>query len=132
MKRQFIWIVFVSVWLVSSCTARRDNRDTYDHLRCQASDVHLSVASELIDIKCTHSRDQAGMFDCEVIRFDDPSKSHKGLFWFPGSAEPTFFDPTDESNYGSWDNCTIYLRDGRRLEEIEIISSGVSSPDDFK
>ena len=132
MKRQFIWIAVVSIGLITACSARRDHRDAYDDLLCQPSDVHLSVASELIDIKCKHSDDHAGMFDCEVVRFDDSSKSHNGLFRFRNDISPTSFDPADESNYGSWDNCTIYLRDGRSLEEIEIISSGAGSPTDFE
>jgi len=47
-----------------------------------------------------------------------------GVFLFADRREQPGFDPTAASSYESWDGCyVIVLRDGSRLEEVEIISS---------
>jgi len=132
MIQRYIWATVLCIGLMSGCAAHRQHQVAIDDLLCKPSDLWLTVASGLIAIACSHSPEHPGMFDCEIVRFDNPNKSHAGLFALRNGPEAGAFDPTDPSNYGSWDECTIHLRDGRSLEEIEVISSGAGLPDDFK
>jgi len=85
--------------------------------------VWLTVASGLVDISC----DRGGMgswFECQVTFADDSTATRTGLFAFEDGRDATEFEAEDDSQYGSWDGCSIHLKDGRTLVEVEVITSG--------
>jgi hypothetical protein len=96
------------------------------------------VANRDVVISCFWNSEELAkalpsLLDCTIRPSGTGRASKIGKFYVPERHDEYRFDPTDPSAYISWDGCyRIHLRDGRDLDEMTIITSGVSSPTDFK
>jgi len=120
MKTAYPVLVVGALMLMASCSVRRPETHV---LECHRLPEPLSVASGAVSVECAARAGATSDLDC-TIRDSSGVPVKKGIFIFADRRQVLGFDPTDAKAYSSWDGCfVIALRDGGRLEEIEIISS---------
>ena len=111
-------VVLVGLMTITSCTIRRP--EAYEP-ECRPLTEPLTVQSGAITIDCAVKPGLSLDLDC-TIRDRSGAVRKSGNFMLADPRPALGFDPKDPSSFASWDGCfVIRLRDGGRLEEIEII-----------
>jgi hypothetical protein len=126
--REYILLLLVAAMLLSACATRRS---APEDATCVPMDVLLPVGDGMVEISCVPAQGHFDVFRCEIEGVSANIGSKSGLFGFMDGLPRDPFDPTDTGQYKHWDGCTIWLQNGLRLEEIEIISTGARRPGDF-
>lgn len=115
--------------MAAGCSIRR--AETYLP-ECHPLPEPLLVDSGAVSIKCSETPGHSPDLDCTIVNRTGELKK-TGIFMFGDRRQAPGFDPTDVNSYASWDGCfVIALRDGSKLEEVEIISSHAGAHADSK
>jgi hypothetical protein len=104
------------------------HRPTEFDARCRPLSTPITVESGAVSITCGEESEHGFWFRCAISQSGQGQAVKSGLFAFSDARQASGFDPTEANVYASWDGCSIRLRDGRILEEIEVISSVCDGP----
>lgn len=101
--------------------------------KCHPLAKPLSVDGGAVSIECASRLEGSFTFSCTIRSRDTGHPVKSGNFMLAGSGRSRGFDPQSAKAYAGWDGCfTIFLQDGRRLEEVETITSGCGRARDFQ
>jgi len=125
MKKWTSQIGLVAILVGAACSM---HRPTEFGTLCRPVSNPLTVESGAVAITCGQEAENGSWFRCAISRSGQVQAVKSGIFAFSDAREVSGFDPTGANAYASWDGCSIRLRDGRILEEVEVISSVCDGP----